>query len=553
MAAYLPPRASRILEIGSMNVNGGLRDHAPRNGEYIGLDMEHGPGVDHVVTGLDDWPVENNSFDLVLASSTLEHDPAFWMTFLQMCRKARPGGYIYISAPANGKVHRYPKDYWRFYPDAGLALQDWACSRDIDIMLVESFTAERENDVWNDFCAVFRRGPSENDIVVDFVHTQVPSTNVISWRTHEFIRPNEFPEDMRLLESSSEERSRWEHHAMHVAHEAGIRESAIRSELDEAKRTAESASNERDRQAHHLERVLSELEEVQRLQGSHETAFQETKDKNHELGHELAMLRNRIAQRDEEVAQAWQASQISDEEREKLSSALDKAQAQTQEQRGWVLDLALERTRLERKVTELDHQLYEMNRARDATQRKCDVEMQACISLRDQIERMAIMDRAKPEMSHVDDLNPQLQSSAIQIAELEETVLQLQSALATATDESKRLDKTANLLTARAEENAAEMASLGDITANLQDIVADVNQQNSWLREVAQILLEEHNSWRTLLSGSSARERRHRVLQQRGLFNAQAYRNRYPDVINDGQDPLRHFIVHGIVENRKID
>ena len=159
MATYLPPGANRILEIGSLNVNGGLRDLAPPGADYIGLDLEAGAGVDHVVTGSDDWPVADDSFDLVMASSAFEHDQAFWLTFLQMCRKLKPGGYCYISAPANGKVHRYPQDFWRFYPDAGLALQAWARRQGIATTLVESFTAEREGDTWNDFCAVFRRGP----------------------------------------------------------------------------------------------------------------------------------------------------------------------------------------------------------------------------------------------------------------------------------------------------------------------------------------------------------------------------------------------------------
>jgi len=109
----------------------------------------------------------------------LEHDPAVWETFEKMCRKARPGGHIYISAPSNGIVHRCPQDYWRFYPDSGLALKAWASRRELDVTLVESFMAEREADMWNDFCAIFRREPSPEPLNRNYVYPHVPCTNAI--------------------------------------------------------------------------------------------------------------------------------------------------------------------------------------------------------------------------------------------------------------------------------------------------------------------------------------------------------------------------------------
>lgn len=205
MDTYLPASPARILEIGALDVNGSLRDHSPRNAEYVGLDFEAGKGVDHVITGLDDWNVPDGHFDLVMASSVFEHDPTYWKTFIAMCRKAKSGGYVYVSAPSNGIIHRYPKDYWRFYPDAGLALEQIARTEGIELTLIESFIAEREADIWNDFCAVFQIEARTGGINRDFVHKKVPVTNVVTWRSSLVIDPVECPEDMRLLERSRED------------------------------------------------------------------------------------------------------------------------------------------------------------------------------------------------------------------------------------------------------------------------------------------------------------------------------------------------------------
>ena len=42
----------------------------------------------------------------------------FWVTFAEMARVVKAGGFVYISVPVNGPVHRHPMDCWRFYPDA---------------------------------------------------------------------------------------------------------------------------------------------------------------------------------------------------------------------------------------------------------------------------------------------------------------------------------------------------------------------------------------------------------------------------------------------------
>ncbi len=157
---YWNPRFTDVVELGSQDVNGSIRDHAPESARYVGLDMVEGKGVDLVVVPGQPLELEDESFDVVVTSSAFEHDVCFWETFLDLLRITRPGGLLYVNAPSNNAFHRYPLDCWRFYPDSGVALVEWARRKDVEVELVESFVAAPEASGWCDFVAVFRKaGP----------------------------------------------------------------------------------------------------------------------------------------------------------------------------------------------------------------------------------------------------------------------------------------------------------------------------------------------------------------------------------------------------------
>jgi SAM-dependent methyltransferase len=151
--------AASILDVGSLNVNGSLRQCAPAGVRYTGVDLVAGPGVDTVLSDPHKLPFADGAFDAVVSTSCFEHDPMFWLTFIEIVRVTKPSGVIYISAPSNGWYHCYPMDNWRFYPDAGLSLESWAQHQGFEVHLLESFIARRRNDIWNDCVMVFERGP----------------------------------------------------------------------------------------------------------------------------------------------------------------------------------------------------------------------------------------------------------------------------------------------------------------------------------------------------------------------------------------------------------
>lgn len=119
----------RTLELGSLDVNGSVRDLF--SGEYIGIDRVQGPGVDHVMDAhCLDFP--EASFDTVVSTSMLEHDAAFWETLPEVARVLRPGGHFILTTVTTGfGVHHEP-DYWRFLPSTWPLLMEMADCDTID-------------------------------------------------------------------------------------------------------------------------------------------------------------------------------------------------------------------------------------------------------------------------------------------------------------------------------------------------------------------------------------------------------------------------------------
>jgi O-antigen biosynthesis protein len=198
---YLAGRCPRILDVGSQDVNGTLRDCAPPGSQYIGVDIAAGAGVDVVLDNPYSFPFQDNHFDATIASSCFEHDQMFWLTFLEMVRVTKPAGYIYLNAPSNGFYHSHPLDNWRFYPDAGLALVAWAAHEGKNVTLIESFIARRKAEIWNDCVMVFGKGAVEpRTLPKQRLADVVPSPfNIRSYNTPEVANLNVNSEDMLLL------------------------------------------------------------------------------------------------------------------------------------------------------------------------------------------------------------------------------------------------------------------------------------------------------------------------------------------------------------------
>lgn len=110
----------KVLEIGSLDVNGSIREYFEDATEYIGIDMTPGKSVDKVMEAHDISKVwRKETLDTILCLEMLEHDNAFWVTIENMKKLLKKSGILIISTPTFGfPLHRYPKDYFRFGEDA---------------------------------------------------------------------------------------------------------------------------------------------------------------------------------------------------------------------------------------------------------------------------------------------------------------------------------------------------------------------------------------------------------------------------------------------------
>ena len=198
---YCGEKNLRVLEVGSLDVNGSLKDFCKPEYDWIGVDIEPGKGVDIVLEDPYKLPFDDRSFDVILATSVFEHASHFWLLFDEMVRVMSTGGLIYINAPSNGFIHRYPVDVFRFYPDAGKALQSWGQRNNANLFLQESFIAEQNGDPWNDFVAIFTDAPRmESPIFLD-----INSRNV--WHKDNFVLEtfSELPQDFRNIHNLENE------------------------------------------------------------------------------------------------------------------------------------------------------------------------------------------------------------------------------------------------------------------------------------------------------------------------------------------------------------
>jgi len=106
-------RDVRVLEIGSLDVNGTLRHLFGNPVWYTGLDLAEGPNVDVVAPA---HLFESGfQYDTVISAETLEHDLYYRRTLKNMMRLLRPGGLMGISCATTGReehgtVRSQPED-----------------------------------------------------------------------------------------------------------------------------------------------------------------------------------------------------------------------------------------------------------------------------------------------------------------------------------------------------------------------------------------------------------------------------------------------------------
>ena len=135
------PEGSRVVEIGSRNINGSPRSVlAKYQPDYTGIDMEAGPDVDviHDCTQLVLPNINGKSeyfwdfVELVICCEVLEHVEKWdWMVAGLKRMLNLPGSWLILTTRSPGfPRHEFPNDFWRFkQSDLLIAFMDFEILR----------------------------------------------------------------------------------------------------------------------------------------------------------------------------------------------------------------------------------------------------------------------------------------------------------------------------------------------------------------------------------------------------------------------------------------
>lgn len=249
--------------------------------------------------------------------------------------------------------------------------------------------------------------------------------------------------------------------------------------------------------------------------------------------HELQTVQNKLSQRENEIAQTLAGLDL--ERHNIVQSGTDNSQFEAMEKRlklanEWLLRLTGERKSAEDRAARLEARLTASEKAA------------AFLSARlsgardDHDEKLAeIADTLPLEREEVEQ---RLVQSQFEIVALSKMLQQREGELA-AIQASSRQTQT----------YSAEARMLSVL---LQDSQAEADRsarRSEWLQKVAAVISGYPHWWALVPRRWRLRWEQGRLLRK-GLFDAESYLARHPDVSASGMDPLRHYIIHGISENR---
>jgi SAM-dependent methyltransferase len=104
----------RVLDCGSLDINGNNKSLFPTTYFYLGVDVVGGPNVD-MVERISTLTFRDNFFGVVISSEMLEHDIEWEQSLRNMFRMLRSGGLLTFTCatygrPEHGTARTTPQD-----------------------------------------------------------------------------------------------------------------------------------------------------------------------------------------------------------------------------------------------------------------------------------------------------------------------------------------------------------------------------------------------------------------------------------------------------------
>lgn len=151
-ARYPEAFTGDVLEVGSLNINGTVRDFFTAD-LYVGCDVSEGHGVDVVCEG-QLLPYGDDEFDVCVSAECFEHNPYWLETFTNMVRMSRE--WVMFTCATEGRAEHGTT---RTTPqDSPFTLQ-WDYYRNL---VEEDFTSAFDFSVFEWF--EFRTNPVSHDL-----------------------------------------------------------------------------------------------------------------------------------------------------------------------------------------------------------------------------------------------------------------------------------------------------------------------------------------------------------------------------------------------------
>lgn len=143
-----------VLEVGSLNINGTVRDFFVAQ-SYVGIDVGPGKDVDIVCEG-QNYKAPEASYDTIISCECFEHNPYWVETFQNMHFLCKSNGFIIMTCATEGRkehgtTRSHPGDSpltisngWDYYRN--LTEKDFRSKFDIESMFSEhQFLVEHSN------------------------------------------------------------------------------------------------------------------------------------------------------------------------------------------------------------------------------------------------------------------------------------------------------------------------------------------------------------------------------------------------------------------------